>query len=101
MCNRAMSGSHMQLSMYRIFNSAAVVLAADFLGEEVVQRHMNGAGRASLLRRIQAASKNDMELDHALKAYGAHQQGRRSYLQKHRLMACSVVRQYRHAFRRL
>lgn len=44
---------------------------ADFLGEEVVQRHMNGAGRASLLRRIQAASKNDMELDHALKAYGA------------------------------
>lgn len=36
-----------------------------------MQRHMNGAGRASLLRRIQAASKNDMELDHALKAYGA------------------------------
>ena len=51
----------------------AAVLATDFLGEEVVQRHMNGAGRASLLRRIQAASKNDMELDHALKAYGACQ----------------------------
>lgn len=49
-----------------------VFFAADFLGEEVVHRHMNGAGRAGLLRRIQAASKNDMELDHALKAYGAH-----------------------------
>lgn len=38
---------------------------------------MNGAGRASLLRRIQAASKNDMELDHALKAYGAPHRRRR------------------------
>jgi len=35
-----------------------------------VQRHMNGAGRSNLLRRIQTAARNDMELDHALKAYG-------------------------------
>jgi hypothetical protein len=53
--------------------------AIDFLGEEVVQRHMNGAGRASLLRRIQAASKNDMELDHALKAYGAGRSSAAAY----------------------
>lgn len=57
-----------------------MALFADFLGEEVVQRHMNGAGRASLLRRIQAASKNDMELDHALKAYGASHSCHKLYI---------------------
>ena len=31
---------------------------------------MNGSGRATLLRKIQMAARNDADLDHALKAYG-------------------------------
>lgn len=42
----------------------------DFLGEEVVQRHMDRYGRDSLLRKIQTAAGSNAELAHTLKAYG-------------------------------
>lgn len=46
------------------------LVAADFLGEEVVQRHMDRYGRDTLLRKIQTASSSNSELAHSLKVYG-------------------------------
>lgn len=51
---------------------AVVLCAADFSGEQVVQRHMSRLGRELLYHRIEAASGTDdrKALDLVLQEYG-------------------------------